>query len=150
MLNEYQRRSLKVTLSIVEKSLRDIEKILNKNNYRSVLYTFSNNIPPAVRKKVSLLISKVYRTIRNLTEKFNLQKEFKYANREAFAKLPQCREMLEDTKAEKLKRYGDVPAGLDNILNPELDLIIKFISEMEYILRDIRGSCKSHKMSEFF
>jgi hypothetical protein len=138
MLNEYQRRSLKVTLSIVEKSLRDIEKILNENDHKGVLYTFSNNIPPTAKEKVLLLISKVYRTIKNVAEKFNLGKESKYANREAFAKLPHCWEMLEDTKAKKLKRYGDVPAGLDNVLNPELDIIIKFITEMEYILRDIK------------
>ncbi len=138
MLNEYQRRSLKVTLSIVEKSLRDIEKILNVNDHSGVLYTFRNNIPPTAKEKVLLLMSKAYGRIRNVAEKFNLEKESKYANREAFAKLPHCWEMLEDTKAKKLKGYGDIPVGLVSVLDPELDLIIEFITEVEGILRDIK------------
>jgi hypothetical protein len=138
MLNEYQRRSLKVTLSIVEKSLRDIEKILNENDHKGVLYTFSNNIPPTAKEKVSLLISKVYRTIRNVAEKFNLGKESKYANREAFAKLPHCWEILEDSKAEKLKRYGAVTPGLEEALDPTLDIIIDYILKIEHLLRGIQ------------
>jgi hypothetical protein len=135
MLNEYQRRSLKVPLSIVEKSLRDIEKILNENDHSGVLYTFSNNIPVTAKEKVSLLISKAYGKIRNVAERFNLEKEFKNANREAFAKLPHCWEMLEDTKAKKLKRYGDVAEGLEEVLDPQIKAIIDLITEMENILR---------------
>jgi len=138
MLNEYQRRSLKITLSIVEKSLRDIEKILNENDHSGVLYTFSNNIPPTAKEKASLLISKTYEGIRNVAERFNLGKEFKYANTEAFAKLPHCWEMLEDSKAGKLRRYGAVTTGLEEALDPHLNIIIDYILKIEHLLRGIQ------------
>jgi hypothetical protein len=52
--------------------------------------------------------------------------------------LPYCWEILENARAKRLKRYGDVSMGLDQELDPHLDVIIEILREMEHILLAIR------------
>ena len=51
--------------------------------------------------------------------------------------MPDCWQILEDEKAKKLKRYGDVAAGIKEALDPDLDIIINLIFDMERLLRTI-------------
>lgn len=52
MLNESQRRSLSITLRIVEESLAEIELILNKCDDINILYERKCDIPEGVKDEV--------------------------------------------------------------------------------------------------
>lgn len=75
--------------------------------------------------------------MRIIAEKFNLEQKSIEASRQAFGKLPHCWELLEDSRAKRLRRYGIVAPGLEDALNPHLDIIIKTILDMERLLRNI-------------
>ena len=137
MLNESQRRSLSITLRIVEESLAEIEIILNKCNDINILYERKCDIPEEVKDEVLRKVFFAKDRIRIIAEKFNLEKESIEASREAFGKLPYCWELLEDAKAKKLRRYGEVATGIGDILDPDLDIVINLVLYIERILRSI-------------
>lgn len=57
--------------------------------------------------------------------------------RKIFGILPSCWEIIENVKTKRLKRYGDVQDGLDNVLDPQLNRITDLILEVEQVLGSI-------------
>jgi len=138
MLNEYQKRGLSITLSIVEESLRDIEHILNSGDDMGILYEVRDNVPAAIKDKLLRKMALIKDRIKIVAAEFNLEKRYTEANRETFGKLVYCWKILEDAKAGKLRRYGAVKPGLEEALDPHLDMIIDYILKMEHLLRNIQ------------
>jgi len=138
MLNDYQRRGLSITLRIVEENLEHIERILKNDGYSGVLYETRNDITKDIRKEISNRIPPAIAEIEKIADKFHLEKQIGWASNAAYSKLPYCWEILENTRARRLKRYGDISRGLGEELDPHLDTIIKILSEMERILLTIR------------
>lgn len=138
MLNKPQIRSLSITLRIVEESLTEIELILNRCDDVNILYKRKCDIPEEVKEEVLRKLFFAKDRIRIIAERFFLEKESIEASREAFGKLPYCWKILEDAKSKKLGRYGGVATGLEKALDPDLNIIIAVILEMECLLRNIR------------
>ena len=137
MLNKSQIRSLSITLRIVENIFEEIKLILNKCDDINILYERKCDIPEDVKEEVLRKIFFAKDRIRIIAGKFNLEKESIEASREASGKLPYCWEILEESKAKKLKRYGDVATGIEESLDPDLNIIITLILDIEHILRTI-------------
>jgi hypothetical protein len=138
MLNDYQRRGLSITLRIVEESLEHIEQTLKNDGYSGVLYEIRYDITKEIRKEISNRIPLAIAEIEKITETFHLEKQIGWASNEAYGKLPYCWEILENARAKRLKRYGDISMGLVQELDPHLDAIIKILGEMERILFTVR------------
>jgi len=137
MLNKSQIISLSITLRIVEESLAEIELILNKCDDINILYERRCDIPDEVKAEVLRKVFFAKDRIRIIVERFGLEKDSIEASREAFGKLPYCWKILEDAKSKKLRRYGNVASSLKDTLDPELDIIINIILDMERLLRNI-------------
>jgi len=135
MLNEAQERNLSVTLRIVEDRLRDIDQMIEADDYKGLLKETKNDVPVAAKDSMHEKTTLIMGRIKMLTERFNLVKDQNEVSRLALARLSYCWEILEDAKTIKMKRYGDIHDGLAVILDPELDAIINLILEMEHLLR---------------
>lgn len=135
MLNEYQKRGLSITLRIVEETMQDIEYILHNGIYTGILYDMKSSISLEVKEEILKRASLIKDRIKTLSRIFDLQKEHREIAHEIFGKLPHCLEIVEDAKAKKLKRYGDVSHGLDKALDPQLNIITDLILKMQQLLR---------------
>jgi hypothetical protein len=135
MLNEYQKRGLSITLRIVEETMQDIERILHNGTYTGILYDMKSNIPLEFKEEILKRTSLIKERIKIISKIFDLTKERREVIHEIFGKLPHCLEIIEDVKAKKLKRYGDVSRGLDNALDPQLNIVTDLILEMQHLLR---------------
>jgi len=138
MLNDYQRRGLSVTLRIVEESIAYIEQILKYDGYSGILYETRNDVPSEIRNEISMRIPLAKAEIKKIADKFHLEKRLMWASNLTYSKLPYCWEILENARAKRLKRYGDISMGLGQELDPHLDAIIKILGEMERILFTVR------------
>ncbi len=135
MLNEAQERSLSVTLRIVEDRLREIDQLIDADDYEGILKKVENDVPVEAKESIhekSLLIRE---KIKKLDERFSLVKEHNETSRLSLARLSYCWEILEDAKTKHLKRFGGVHEGLADILDPEIEAIINLILKIERILR---------------
>lgn len=138
MLNDSQRRGLSITLRNVEESLEHIGRILKNDGYSGVLYETRYDITKEIRKEISNRIPLAIAEIEKIAEIFHFEVEIGWASNAAYSKLPYCWEILENARAKRLKRYGDISKGLGEELDPHLDAIIKILLEMERILLTIR------------
>ena len=133
MLNEAQERNLSVTLRIVEDRLREIDQMIEANDYKGLLKETKNDVPAAAKDSIQKKSSMIMDRVKMLVERFNLVKDRDEVSRLALAKLSYCWEILEDAKTKKMKRYGDVHDGLADILDPELEAIINLILEISTV-----------------
>lgn len=135
MLNEYQKRGLSIILRIVEEAMQDIERILHNGTYTGILYDMKSSIPSEVKDEILKRAVLIKGRIKIISKIFDLKKEHREVIHEIFGKLPHCLEIIEDAKAKKLKRYGDISHGLNNTLDPQLNIITDLILEMQQLLR---------------
>jgi hypothetical protein len=57
------------------------------------------------------------------------------SSRQILSDLSYCWEILEGSKAKKLRGYGEVAEGLEEVLDPQINIIVDLITEMENILK---------------
>jgi len=126
-------------LRTVEEHLRSIEAMLDQEDYPGILYEWKNDLPDDAKPLLSARILKIREAVELAAGRFALEKRDRRASDEAFGKLPYCWQILEDAKAARLVRYGEVAKGLDRELDPLIETIITLVLEMESVLQRIRG-----------
>lgn len=134
MLNKDQKRRLSISLRIVEENIQDIEQILHNGAYTGILYDVNCDVSPKVKEEILKKVTLIKDKIKSLSRKFTLEKEYKEARKKIFDKLSSCWEIMEGVKTKRLKKYGTVSHELDNVLDPQLNIIIDLISETEHLV----------------
>mgnify|MGYP001619196867 FL=1 len=134
MLNKEQKRGLTIALRIVEENMQKIEQLLEIKTYEGILYDTNCSVAPDAKEEILKRVSLVKDRIKILSNLFALEKEYREGLRKIFGILPSCWEIIENVKSKRLKRYGDVQDGLDNVLDPQLNRITDLILEMEQLL----------------
>ena len=137
MLNKEQKRGLTIALRIVEENMQKIEQLLENKTYEGILYDTNCSVAPDAKEEILKRVSLVKDRIKILSNLFALEKEYREGLRKIFGILPSCWEIIENVKSKRLKRYGDVQDGLDNVLDPQLNRITDLILEMEHLLGSI-------------
>ncbi|MBI2471647.1 MAG: hypothetical protein HYV59_10465 [Planctomycetes bacterium] len=134
MLKKDQKRGLTIALRVVEENMQNIERILNSETHKGILYDTKCTITPEIKEEMLKRVSLVKDRIKILSNLFALEKEYREGLRKIFGILPSCWEIIENVKSKRLKRYGDVQDGLDNVLDPQLNMITDLVLEMEQLL----------------
>ena len=137
MLNKDQKRGLTIALRIVEENMQKIEQLLENKTYEGILYDTKCCVTPDVKEEILKRVSFLKARINYISDIFVLEKESREGLRKIFGILPSCWEIIENVKTKRLKRYGDVQNGLDNVLDPQLNGITDLILEMEQLLGSI-------------
>ncbi|MBU6391050.1 MAG: hypothetical protein KGQ83_02265 [Planctomycetes bacterium] len=107
--------------------MQDVAQILNNGTNIGILYEIKYNIPEEVKEALLKRVALVKNGIEAISKRFDLEKEHREATNKIFGKLPYCLEIIEDIKAKRLKRYGEV-------LDPQLNIIIALLSKMGRLL----------------
>jgi hypothetical protein len=135
MLNEHQHRVLSVTFGTVELYLRSIEKMLSAEDFNGILCGWENNVSSSQKDLLAAKISEAMERIRMLSEQFSLEKTREYARQNILAKLSYCWEILQGVKAKRLKGYGEVDSSLEHTLDPQIDMLVALLREMQSLLQ---------------
>ena len=99
---------------------------------------WKNDLPDDAKPLLSAGIRNIREAVELAAGRFALEKRERRASDDAFGKLPYCWQILEEAKASRLVRYGNVAEGLDRELDPLIETIITLVLEMESILQRIR------------
>jgi len=134
-LNEYQRRGLTATFRILEEMMHEIETMINSDGFEGNLIVIDNNISSQAKEEILKRIHLVREKVSRLSEQFALEMKQTKSSSQILADLSYCWEILEGSKAKKLKGYGEVAEGLEKVLDPQINTIIDIITEMENILK---------------
>lgn len=134
MLNKDQKRRLSISLRIVEENIHDIEQILHSGTYTGILYDVNCDIFPKVKEEILKKVSLIKDKIKSLSREFALEKEGREVRKKIFGKLSSCWEIMEGVKTKRLKKYGSILHELDDVLDPQLNIIIDLFSETEHLV----------------
>ena len=134
-LNEYQRRGLSATFRTLEEMMHEIETMINGDGYKGSLLEIDNDSSPQAREEILKRIRLIRGEISRLSKQFSLEMKQMKSSRQMLSNLSYCWEILEGSKAKKLRGYGEVAEGLEQVLDPHINTIVDLIAEMENILR---------------
>lgn len=134
MLDKNQKRGLTIALRAMEENIRYVEQVFNNGDYNGVLYDMKCNMEEGVKREIFKRVLLIKDRIKELSKRFDLEKEPRDQAKEIFGKLSSCWCILEDVKAGKLKRYGVIADELEDVLDPHLNGIIDLILDIERLL----------------
>jgi len=135
ILNEPQRRGLSATFRILEEMMHEIETMITSDRFKGNLIEIDNDVSPGAREESVKRIKLVREKVSRLSKQFSLEMKQTKSSSQILADLSYCWEILEGSKAKKLRGYGEVAEGLEEVLDPQINTIIDLITEMENILK---------------
>jgi hypothetical protein len=134
MLNPYQRRRVSTTIRLLEENLFDIEARVSSEGRSGVLYTLNNNIPPAVKKALLDKIGIIRHGVRKIAGQFELEEETTWLRQRLVGELSLMGVSLEEIMARRLRGYGEIAEGLQEMLDPQLNALRAVLYEMLRLL----------------
>jgi hypothetical protein len=118
LLNDSQRRHLGITLSQLQRLLREIAILLNTPAPHEGLVTEADDIPQEFARHAPHTIALLNARIGDLTQRFDLPHRQQSRLRWVRAVLGIGIDDLEDTRARSLRAYGEVHPELAATLDP--------------------------------
>ncbi|HEV8612290.1 MAG TPA: hypothetical protein VGQ73_02195 [Gemmatimonadales bacterium] len=139
LLNEHQRRHLGITLGQMQQLLHEIGALLNTPAPQDGLVTEADDIPSEFMRRAPQAIAQIDAGIAALAERFELPRRERSRFRWARAVLGISIDNLEDSRAGKLRAYGEVNPELAAALDPELFALQSQLRALLFLLES-RGS----------
>jgi len=135
MLNLNQKRSLGITLGIVEDELKRLKGILQGEEGKSLFSYIEDDLTPEKKKLILEKINLLTEHMTSLKALFDLRHSQKELVMSAMveAMAIYLTVQLEDAHAHKLRGYGEVHPGLKDSLDPKLDEMIALLGQMKSI-----------------
>jgi hypothetical protein len=133
MLNLNQKRSLGITLGIVEDELKRLQGIINRSGEDWLFSHFTDDLKPEERPLIDEKIRRLLEELASLKSCFDLHyssKEFLLSSLLKAVAL-YLAVQLENAKSNKLKGYGEFAPGLKESLDPKLEGLLSLLNEME-------------------
>lgn len=141
LLNPSQKNSLRITLQMLEESLRHALEWLDGREENGVLYSRKLSILKEKREHARQQIMAALGVIEKLSRKFDLPKETDDAGAMLRGELSVSWANLLDTRAKKLSRYGKAHPELGGMLDED----IRKLAEIALKLSAILGKSKQEK-----
>jgi len=135
MLNLYQKRSLGITLGIVEEELRRLESLICNGEQRNLFSQIDDDLKAEEKPLLQEKIERLINNLLSLKEFFDLRHSQKELSLRAMVKAMAVylQVELENVMSKRLKGYGEVNPGLQETLDPKLSEIIAILGQMESI-----------------
>jgi hypothetical protein len=135
MLNLNQKRSLGITLGIMEDELKRLKGVLQGGEEKSLFSHVEDDLTPEkknlILEKIDLLTEHMV-SLKSLFDLRHSQKEFVMSAMVKATALYLSVE-LDDVHSHQLKGYGEVHPGLKDFLDPKLDEMSALLRQMESI-----------------
>ncbi len=135
LLNPGQKKSLAMTLSVLEEMLNEIELTISRGPVRWITFEMNeDDLPAEAKREILQKVGIIREEIRGMMEEFALNKRTRRTGGDIIGKLSCVWEVLEGTKARHLGGYGTVAEGLAELLDPRLDSIIVLVDEIRNLV----------------
>ncbi len=131
ILNQPQKQSIIITLRITETFLDETERLIkeDKTDFH-IMYKYTDDTSKEYRDKIINDINKCRVIIKTIKNQFQCDAEIMPIPKVIAGRLSYLWEVLEDTKSDKLKRYGDVNNALKDKLDPLLTNLMGLLSDI--------------------
>jgi len=122
---EYHLRGISVTLTMLDEALGEIEEWAHGRARRSILYQERNRLTRKQREGIRAEVQHLRALLRELSDHFGLEPTVEDAAQAIRASCAALWQYLVETEAKHLRRYGDLPPGLGEYLDPKVEELIE-------------------------
>lgn len=117
-MGESHIRGISVTLSLLDKALCEFDDWAKGNAVRSVLYEVRNGLSSEQCQGISQLVSEMQSILREISAALSLEGTVRSVDRKILGSCSVLWVSLAELEGRNLRRYGEVPAGLAEYLDP--------------------------------
>jgi len=136
LLNPQQRSSLRTTLLSFEKNLREAQSWLDGDEKDGILYKSKLHMSEEHRRQCTRQIAEALGQVRSLSRSFELEKKEEDPLSLIRSEMVISWANLLDSRPAKLGRYGDIPAGLAEKLDPAVSNLAESALYLSEIFED--------------
>ena len=140
-MDESVASAVKSGLYITERNLNKIMQTFAGPYERSLLRSTKNDIHPAIKSHMLIIIDSMFSEIAFLKKTFNLRKEEDSASWRVHSLISETWTILEDCMPQKLTAYGKMTETDADILNRHIGVLLKMNDQL---LEDLRAGLSAN------
>ena len=140
MLNEAQRNSLRIILSLIEEKMRAVTFRLAHPEEQALMFEVHNDLSPDTPQALQEKVAEVSGLIQILRDRLALPREIKPTSRELLTGLAQLWVLLQESDSQGLGRFGDVHPAVSPALDVHIERLANLMLEMEDVISEHRRS----------
>jgi hypothetical protein len=133
LMNQAQRTSVFVALRTFEQYLRQVDRWLNDFETDGILYRYKMDLSPEKRVLMRQKIASGLALVEELAQTLQLEPEVIDLVGAVRGQMSESWANLIDSRAAKLRRYGEVDPGLSQPLDPALDRLVQIAAELSQL-----------------
>jgi hypothetical protein len=130
LMNQAQRTSVFVALRTFEQYLRQLDRWLHGLEADGILYQYKMDLPLERRVLMQQKIATGLALVENLAQTLQFEPEVIDLVGAVRGQMSESWANLIDSRAAKLRRYGEVHPGLSQPLDPVLDRLVQIAAEL--------------------
>ncbi len=130
-LSSNHNRSLSVTARAIEKTVSEIELLLNGNHKTYTAEIIEPVYSKEKKEEILKKLNKLKEVNDEMFETLKLRSQKLAEDRVVYSNLSYLWTILIDSKSDKLTRYGDVPADNAEIIDDYIDRLLNIIGELK-------------------
>jgi hypothetical protein len=116
-------RAISVTLSLLDKDLYAFDQWGKGHEVKSVLYEVRNTLSAAQRQVISERVARMQAALEEIRDALNLNGAVHDVHRMILGSCAVQWASLAELESSRLRRYGEVPSGLGQYLDPKLKVL---------------------------
>lgn len=134
-LGKNHKRAVSTTLTMFDELLVLIEKWIDGQDYKSVLYEELNDITPSCRNKLRKEITRIKKYLDTVKKELDIEKTKQSAVNDIWSRCAVFRENIMELGAKHMKRYGPLSQKESDYLNK---VSKELLSGIDYILEILK------------
>jgi len=126
-------RAISVTLSLLDKDLYAFDQWGKGHEVRSVLYEVRNTLSAPQRQVIGERVARMHTALKEIRDGLNLEGAVHNVHRMILGSCAVQWASLVELESSRLRRYGEVPPGLGEYLDPKIKVLnqdLRGISEI--------------------
>ena len=134
LMNRAQRTSVFVTLRTFEQYLRQLDRWLQGLEADGILYKYKMDLLPERRALMQQKIAAGLALVEELARALQLEPEIIDLVGSLRGQMSESWASLIDSRAARLRRYGEVDPGLAQPLDPVLDRLVQIAADLSQLV----------------
>lgn len=134
LLNEHQHRALSTRLGLLDRQLYDAEQFVRGELGSGPMFETRSDLTVEEKKTLLELLSKAREVVRKLRDRFALTAQRQDVRHWLLGHFSILWNILQDSRAEKLKGFGEVSRDLAPQLDPEVDQLVEIVSRVRALI----------------
>ncbi len=135
-ISESHRESLRSSLLVAEKRLREIKRTIENPTGRqgTIMYVELDDVDASAKRKILRLVGMMLNEVGMMQNDFNLEVSEYNSRSSILAALSEMWVVLEEMTPDKLKAYGKVSERERALIGPRVSKLLKQLDELESAL----------------